>query len=156
MDDMEVQSRFFCCRASVREENPSGPSTRVLTLVTSAQSSSLQYGLPSSAQLASKGHVSPAPSTTGHGQLVDLVQGLPTVQTTLVTTSCYRQLSEARHQGPSFDRDAAVEDRVVGLLERLPRDTSTLVPVHRSRSTGEKQKNPSKFYIFNPDDFPNA
>jgi hypothetical protein len=149
----------FCRRASVREENPSGSSTRVLTLVTSAhaQPSVSTYGPATSALHALKGQV-PTIIPVSNGQLfLDL-------QLSSTAAACHcplfdLQISSAAVSSPgekqtqATGRKATSDHENTGSLNLVKnRDApiqhyETQVPVLGIRSTRQRNNNQSKYHF---------
>jgi len=148
---------WFCCRASVREENPSGSSTRVLTLVTSAQAqhSVSIYGPATSALHALKGQV-PTIIPVSNGQLFLDLQ----LSSTSAASHCPLfdlQISSASVSSPgdkqtqATGRKATSDHENTGSLNLVKnRDApiqhyETQVPVLGIRSTRQRNNNQSKY-----------
>ncbi len=148
---------WFCCRATVREENPSGSSTRVLTLVTSAQAqpSVSTYGPATSALHALKGQAASTASVNNGQLLLDLQ-----LSSTAAASHC--QLFDLQISSAAVSPRVDKQTQATGRKDSDHEDTGNLnlvknrdapvqhyetqVPVLGIRSTRQRNNNQSEYH----------
>ncbi len=150
---------WLCCRATVREENPSGSSTRVLTLVTSAQAqpSISSYGPATSALHALRGQAASTASVNNGQLLLDLQLSSTAAASHCplfdlqISSAAVSPRVEKQTQATGRKATSDYEDSTGSLNLLKNRDAppvqrhDTQVPVLGIRSTRQRKNNQSKY-----------